>query len=113
MPESQFNFGDMNFNGGQQIFGNENTVSQTNYIELSPREQVESRLTTIRSEHPDPALAERQIAEIEQGLNDPTPENRTRLERALTRLAETTGDARTAAEAIAAISVIVAANWPF
>ncbi|BAL87899.1 hypothetical protein AMIS_26790 [Actinoplanes missouriensis 431] len=113
MPEPQFNFGNANFDGGQQIFGNENTVSQTNYAALSPREQVDSRLTTIRSEHPDPVLARREIAEIEQGLNEPTPENRNRLERALTRLAESTGDARTAAEAIAAISVIVAANWPF
>ncbi|MEU4693948.1 hypothetical protein [Actinoplanes sp. NPDC023714] len=113
MPEPQFSFGTANFGGGQQIFGNENTVSQTNNYEPSPREQVESNLATIRESHPDRELARREIPVIEEGLNNPTPENRSRMERALTRLADTTGDARTAAEAIAAITLLVAANWPF
>ncbi|WP_433832762.1 hypothetical protein ACQP2E_16965 [Actinoplanes sp. CA-015351] len=113
MPESHFNFGDVNFQGGVQNFGGENTVHQTNYYDLSPREQVETHLATLRQAHPDPALAQSEIPVIEEGLTRPTPENRRRLEGALHRLAESTGNARTAAEAIAAISAIVAASWPF
>jgi hypothetical protein len=113
VPESQFNFGDMTFHNSTPVFGNENTVNQTNYFELTPREQVESQLSTVRAAHPDPALAEREIRVIESSLNEATPAGRERLDGALQRLAENTGNARTAAEAIAAIGVLVAANWPF
>ncbi|MEU4420930.1 hypothetical protein AB0F81_09900 [Actinoplanes sp. NPDC024001] len=114
MPDSQFNFGDMTFHGGIQNFGGQNTSHQTNTsYELSPREQIDTHLAALRDTHPDPALAAREIAVIEEGLDQPTIENRHRVDGALRRLAENTGNARTVAEAVAAVGAIIAATWPF
>jgi hypothetical protein len=113
VAESQMNFGDMSFSGGIQNFGGTNTNTQHNYYELSPREQVESQLATLRAAYPDPALAEPQIVVIERALEHPSVESRGRVEAALRNLAENAGSVRTVLEATAAIGALVAASWPF
>jgi hypothetical protein len=106
------NFGNMSFDGGIQNFGGQNTNTQQN-LYLSPREQVATQLAALRAAYPDPAVADREIPVIEEGLRAPSPENRHRVDAALKRLAANAGSARTAAEAIAAIGALVAAHWPF
>lgn len=106
------NFGNMSFNGGIQNFGGQNTNTQQN-LYLSPREQVANQLAALRAAYPDPTLADREILQIEEGLREPSPENRHRVERALGRLAAGAGNARAALEAVAAIGALVAAHWPF
>jgi hypothetical protein len=113
VPESQMNFGDMNFTGGIQNFGGENTNTQNNYYEATPREQVGDLLAAIRAAHPDPELATRETAAIEGEIADPSPAARGRVEAGLKRLADSAGSARTVVEAAAAVGVIVAAQWPF
>ena len=111
MAESKMNFGNMNFNGGIQNFGGQNTNTQHNYA--SPASQVRELLAVIRAEHPDRKYAEQQIAAIDGEIASGTPEARSRVQTRLQQLAEGAGSARTVAEAAAAIGAIVAANWPF
>lgn len=113
MGESEMNFGNMNFSGGIQNFGGTNTNSQNNYYELTPREQVDEQIATLRQVYPDPVLAEPQIVVIQEALAHPSIESRGRLDDALRRLAENAGNVRRAAEATAAIGALVAAYWPF
>jgi hypothetical protein len=111
--DPQMNFGGANFHGGIQNFGGTNTNTQHNYYELTPREQVDAQLETLRAAYPDPALAEPQIVVIREALAHPSAESRGRVEEALRSLAANAGSVRTAVEATAAIGALVAANWPF
>lgn len=113
MAEKQ-NFGPMNFSGGQQIFGDHNSVSQTNTVHYGDkRDAITSLLAGLRESAPDAGLVEPQIVVIEDAIKRPTVASRGLVDRALTDLARNAGNVRTAAEAIAAIAAIVAAHWPF
>jgi hypothetical protein len=107
------NFENTNFTGGIQNFGGENTNTQNNYYDGTPREQVEDLLTAIRAAHPDRELAARETAAIEGEIADPSPAAKGRVESGLKRLAASAGSARTVVEAVAAIGAIVATQWPF
>jgi hypothetical protein len=107
-------FGQMNFHGGQQIFGDKNKVSQKNtYHYGDRRDEIAPLLAEVRRSAPDATLVEPQIVVIERALEQPTPESRGQVDRALTDLARNVGNVRTAAEALTAIGAIVAAHWPF
>ncbi|GAA2634490.1 hypothetical protein [Paractinoplanes durhamensis] len=110
MTEPRMSFDNLNFQGGIQNFGGQNTnTQQNNYFQLSPREQVDAQIAALRAaigEEPD-------IAVVEQGLAQPTPANREQIDRALERLSTNAGNASKAAEAIAAIGALIAAHWPF
>jgi hypothetical protein len=104
-------FDNLNFQGGIQNFGGQNTnTQQNNYFQLSPREQIDAQLATLRAALPG---AEPDITDIERRLAQPTPENRQGIDRALERLSTNAGNASKAAEAITAIGAIIAAHWPF
>jgi hypothetical protein len=108
-------FENFTFHGGQQVFGDHNTVSQTNHYG-DERDTIAGQLDTIRRTDPDPAAVEPEIVVIEQALAHPTEENRGRVQQALDGLTRKLGTVQTAAEAVAALGVIagiVAANWPF
>lgn len=105
------NFGNMNFSGGIQNFGGQNTNIQNNHA--APVDQVRELLAAIHDQHPDPAYAGREVTAIEGEIEDGTPEARARVQTRLRQLADSAGSARTVAEAAAAISAIVAAQWPF
>jgi hypothetical protein len=111
VPESSMNFGNMNFHGGIQNFGGENTNTQNNYA--APADEVHNLLALIRGGHPEPAYAGREVRAIEAEIEDGTPEARDRVQTRLRRLAESAGQTRTVAEAAAAVGAIVAAHWPF
>ena len=111
MAESQMNFGNMNFSGGIQNFGGENTNTQHNYA--APADQVRDLLAAIRDQHPDPTYAGPEITAIEGEIRDGTPEARGRVQTRLRQLAESAGSTRTVVEAAAAIGAIVASQWPF
>jgi len=106
-------FSNFTFSGGIQNFGGKNTNTQHNHYGATPREQVEAQLAVLREVLPADAGADREITVIEGALANPTPEARGKLEAALKRLAENSGNARTAAEALTAIGALVAAHWPF
>ena len=110
MPESGFNFSGASFHG-QQNFGDHNTNTQNNYG--TPLDQVEALLDTIRADHPDAALAVRETTALQGELVNPSPAARQSIESRLRTLASTATSTRTVAEAVAAIGVLVAANWPF
>ncbi|GAA2529782.1 hypothetical protein [Winogradskya humida] len=110
MAESQMNFGDMNFHGGQQNIGNHNTNTQNN--NTAPADEVRDLLTAILGRHPQPAYAQSEVAAIKAEIAEGTPQARGRLQTRLQSLAESAGSTRTVVEAAAAIGVIVAANWP-
>ena len=100
--------------GGQQIFGRGNKVSQKNVYHYGDRrDDITPLLDQLRRTAPDPAAAEPSIVVIEQAIQHPAADSRGRIDRALTDLARNVGNARTAAEAVAAIGAIMAANWPF
>lgn len=110
----QQSFDHMTNYGGQQIFGRANKVSQKNVYHYGDRrDDIMPLLDQLRRTAPDPAAAEPSIKVIEQALAQPAPDSRGRIDRALTDLARNVGNARTAAEAVAAIAALVAANWPF
>ncbi|GIE30907.1 hypothetical protein Ait01nite_039520 [Actinoplanes italicus] len=113
MAEQRFE--NFTFHGGQQVFGDHNTVSQTNHYG-DERDAIVGQLETIRRTAPDPAAVESDVAAIEQALAHPTEENRGRIQQAIDGLTSKLGTVQTAAEAFAAVGVIagiVAANWPF
>ncbi|AGL19295.1 hypothetical protein [Actinoplanes sp. N902-109] len=110
MAESNFHFGTMNFHGGQQNFGDHNTNTQH---AGTPAEQVREQLTAILAGHPDGPYARSSVAAIEGDIAEGSPQARARVRDRLRQLADTAGDARTVAEAAAAIGAIVAAQWPF
>jgi hypothetical protein len=110
VAESQMNFGDLNFHGGQQSFGNHNTNIQNN--NTAPADEVRDLLTVILGRHPQPASAQSEVAAIKAEIADGTPQARARLQARLQSLADSAGSTRTVVEAAAAIGVIVAANWP-
>jgi hypothetical protein len=111
VPEPQMNFGNLNFSGGIQNFGGENTNTQNNYA--APADQVRELLATIRAQHPDPAYAGPEITAIEGEIAAGTPEARSRVQTRLRQLAESAGSTRTVVEAAAAIGAVVASQWPF
>jgi hypothetical protein len=110
MAESQMNFGNMNFHGGQQSFGNQNTNIQNNYA--APADQVRDLLTVILDQHPQPSHARSEVTAIEGEIREGTPQARSRLQERLRSLADSAGSTRTVAEAAAAIGAIIVANWP-
>ncbi len=110
MAESNLHFGNLSFTGGIQNFGGENKNTQHNY---AAADQVRELLATIRTQHPDPILAGQEITAIEAEIKRGTPEAQNRLQARLTELASSAGNVRTVVEAVAAISAIAAANWPF
>ncbi|WP_127500594.1 hypothetical protein [Actinoplanes solisilvae] len=111
MPDPQMNFGNLNFNGGIQNFGGENSNTQNNYA--APADQVRDLLATIRAQHPDQAYAGPAVTAIEGEIESGTPEARGRVQTRLRQLAESAGSTRTVVEAAAAIGAIVATQWPF
>ncbi|MDI6102407.1 hypothetical protein QLQ12_27690 [Actinoplanes sp. NEAU-A12] len=109
-------FGNFTFNGGQQSFGDHNTLNQTNNYYGDQRDEIVARLAEIRRTAPDPAAVEPQIVVIERALQEPTAESVGTVRRALDELNQKLGTVQSAAEAVAAvgaIGAIVAANWPF
>ncbi|GAA0462199.1 hypothetical protein Ade02nite_28640 [Paractinoplanes deccanensis] len=112
MPDPQINIGNMNIHGGQQNIGGHNTNIQHNTY-AAPADQVRDLLTAIRTEHPDPAYAGREVEAIEGDLQEGTPQARSRIQTRLQALARSATDTRTVAEAAAAIGAIVATQWPF
>jgi hypothetical protein len=110
VAESQMNFGDMNFHGGQQNFGNHNTNIQNN--DASAADQVRDLLAAILTQHPQPSYARGEVTAIEAEITDGTPQARTRLQGRLRSLADSAASTRTVVEAAAAIAAIVGANWP-
>jgi hypothetical protein len=110
-------FENFTFHGGQQVFGDANTVSQTNnYYYGDQRDEILGHLATIRSTAPEPAVLEPEIVVIERALEHPSEESRGRVEQALGRLRHKLGAVQSATEAVAAIGAIaavVAQYWPF
>jgi hypothetical protein len=110
-------FENFTFHGGQQIFGDGNTVSQTNnYHYGDQRDEILGLLATIRAGAPEPAAVEPEIVIIERALEHPTAESRGRVEQALGQLRHKLGNVQSATEAVAAIGAIaavVAQYWPF
>ncbi|GIF37910.1 hypothetical protein [Actinoplanes xinjiangensis] len=115
MAEQRFE--NFTFHGGQQVFGDRNTVSQTNnFYYGDQRDEILGHLETIRSAAPEPAVVEPEIVIIEQALEHPTAEARSRVEHALGQLRHKLGTVQSATEAVAAIGAIaavVAQYWPF
>ncbi|WP_433795797.1 hypothetical protein [Actinoplanes sp. CA-252034] len=115
MAEQRFE--NFTFHGGQQVFGDGNTVSQTNnHYYGDQRDEILGHLATIRSTAPEPAAVEPEIVIIERALEHPTVDGRGRVEEALGRLRHRLAGVQTAGEAVAAIGAIaavVAQNWPF
>jgi hypothetical protein len=114
MGDTNLNFnGPLNFAGGIQNFGGQNTNTQQNtYVEPAALERIETELAALRESFPDPVLAEQEIVVIREGLRQPSPGSRQRVDAALQRLSANAGHARTAVEALAAIGALVAAHWP-
>jgi hypothetical protein len=109
-------FENFTFHGGQQSFGDNNTLNQTNHSYGDQRDEIIAKLAEIRATAPDPAAVEQQIVVIERALQEPTPESRGAVRQALDELNRKLGTVQSAAEAVAAvgaIGAIVAANWPF
>jgi hypothetical protein len=115
MGDSSLNFnGPLNFEGGIQNFGGQNTnTQQNNYLDPGALQRIETELAALRESVPDRDLADREITAIREGLRQPSPENRKRVDAALQRLSANAGNTRTAAEALAAIGALLTAHWPF
>ncbi|MFC4072594.1 hypothetical protein [Actinoplanes subglobosus] len=108
MAEQRFE--NFTFHGGQQVFGDNNTVSQTNNFRYGDeRDEILEHLETIRRAAPAPAEVEPEIVIIEQAIERPTVESRGRVDHALGQLAHKLGRFRTATEALSAVSAIAAA----
>jgi hypothetical protein len=109
-------FENFTFHGGQQVFGDNNTVNQTNNHRYGDeRDEILEHLATIRRTAPSPAVVEPEVVIIEQALERPTVESRGRVEQALGQLAHKLGRVRTAAEALSAAGAImglVMQVWP-
>ena len=105
----------LNFEGGIQNFGGTNTNTQQNNYVMDPAalRRIETGLAALRDSFTDRDQADRDIAVIQDGLRQPTPEGRHRVDAALKRLSANTGNARTAAEALTAIGALIATHWPF
>ena len=113
MAEQRFE--NFTFHGGQQAFGDNNTLNQTNHSYGDQRDEIVAKLAELRAAAPDPATIEPQVVVIERALQEPTPESHGAVRQALDDLNHKLGTVQSAAEALAAvgaIGAIVTANWP-